>query len=411
MIAENMSPAGAPASAQLLCQARPTRRILVVEDDGDIRRINTEVLTQSGYQVDAAEDGAAAWDTLQRQRYDLMVTDNDMPKVSGGELRHKLHAARMALPVIMATGQLPRELTLSPWLQPAALLFKPYTFAELLGTVRNVLGLPVLVAMLLLGLPAAIHAQNPLQPPSGLRSLAFGSTAQASAPVFSAAGNGAVNARVATPVPPLALLSPDSPAQPSAMTVSVRGKCEYSEDGVTFASLATGHVFEQGAIVRTGQDGRADVFFRRTGTTVRLQAGTELRIEKMTLELNDGLPLVHTLLDLRTGRIFTVVRSAVAGSTLEIRNAAGRAVVEGSGIGRYIITADGAHVVANGSVVPLKVIGENGITVVAAGEQFDKKDGKMLPASPSAWVKDLVELDELQAATADPVAKEPSLKP
>ena len=56
-----------------------------------------------------------------------------------------------------------------------------------------------------------------------------------------------------------------------------------------------------------------------------------------------------------------------------------------------------------GSVVPLKVIGENGITVVAAGEQFDKKDGKMLPASPSSWVKDLIELDELQAATADPV--------
>ncbi|MGA2556670.1 MAG: response regulator, partial [Verrucomicrobiota bacterium] len=111
MIAKNMSQAGALASARLLCQARPTHRILVVEDDGDIRRINTEVLTHSGYEVDAAEDGAAAWETLQRQRYDLMVTDNDMPKVSGVELLHKLHAARMALPVIMATGQLPRELT------------------------------------------------------------------------------------------------------------------------------------------------------------------------------------------------------------------------------------------------------------------------------------------------------------
>ena len=255
-----MSQAGAPASARPLCQARPAHRILVVEDDGDIRRINTEVLTQSGYQVDAAEDGAAAWDTLQRQRYDLMVTDNDMPKVSGVELLHKLHAARMVMPVIMATGQRPREFTLYPWLQPAALLLKPYTFAVLLGTVRNVLGLPVLVAMLLLGLPAAIHAQKPLQPPSGLRSLASGSTAQASAPVFSAAANGAVNARVETPAPPLLLQSPDSPAQPNAVTVSVRGKCDYSEDGVTFASLANGHVFEQGAIVRTGEDGRADLF-------------------------------------------------------------------------------------------------------------------------------------------------------
>ena len=74
----------------------------------------------------------------------------------------------------------------------------------------------------------------------------------------------------------------------------------------------------------------------------------------MTVTMKDGLPIVHTLLDLRAGRIFTVVRSAVAGSTLEIRNAAGRSVVEGSGIGRYIITADGTHVSAKAPSSPLR---------------------------------------------------------
>jgi hypothetical protein len=113
--------------------------------------------------------------------------------------------------------------------------------------------------------------------------------------------------------------------------------------------------------------------------------------------MKDGFPAVHTLLALRTGRIFIVVRSAVPGSILEIRNAAGRSVVEGSGIGRYIITADGSHVSAQGSAVPLKVIGENGITIIAAGEQFARKDGQMLPQSPNLWVKDLIQLDELQA--------------
>ena len=167
-------------------------------------------------------------------------------------------------------------------------------------------------------------------------------------------------------------------------------------------------ILEQGAIVRTGEDGRADFFFRRTGTVVRLQASTEIKLEKMTLETKDGLPIEHTLLDLRTGRIFTVVRSTVDGSTFEISNAAGRSVVEGSGTGRYIITADGTHVAAAGSVIPLKVIGENGITLVAAGQQFDKKDGKMLAASPTLWVKDMVELDELQATADEADAKEPS---
>jgi DNA-binding response OmpR family regulator len=128
------------AGTPLQSQGSPARRILVVEDDEVIRHLNAEVLAHSGYQVDAAEDGAAAWDTLQRNPYDLLVTDNDMPRVSGVELLHKLHAAHMALPVIMATGKLPeKEFAQCPWLQPAALLIKPYSFHELLGTVENVL--------------------------------------------------------------------------------------------------------------------------------------------------------------------------------------------------------------------------------------------------------------------------------
>ena len=56
-----------------------------------------------------------------------MVTDNEMPKVTGVDLLKKLHAARMAVPVIMATGALPvDEFTRYPWLQPAAMLIKPW---------------------------------------------------------------------------------------------------------------------------------------------------------------------------------------------------------------------------------------------------------------------------------------------
>jgi DNA-binding response OmpR family regulator len=118
--------------------------ILVVEDDADIRRLNTEVLIRSGYNVDAAEDGAAAWDALQLNKYDLMITDQHMPKVSGVELLHKIHGARMALPVIMATGILPTwEFALHPWIIPAKMLLKPYTSEKLLVTVKNVLCAPV----------------------------------------------------------------------------------------------------------------------------------------------------------------------------------------------------------------------------------------------------------------------------
>jgi len=131
---------GEPASARLKDQTAASPRILVVEDDIDVRHLNLEVLIGSGYQVDAAADGAAAWDALIADSYDLMITDNNMPKLTGVELLKKLRSARMELPVIMATGVLPtEEFTRCPWLQPAATLVKPYTVDALLEKVKAVL--------------------------------------------------------------------------------------------------------------------------------------------------------------------------------------------------------------------------------------------------------------------------------
>ena len=112
------------------------RRILVVDDDDDIRRFNAEALTGSGYHVEAAVDGAAGWEALNASRYDLLITDNSMPNLSGIELIKKLNAARMPVPVILASGvPHPDESEL----RLAATLPKPFTLAELLGTVKKVL--------------------------------------------------------------------------------------------------------------------------------------------------------------------------------------------------------------------------------------------------------------------------------
>jgi two-component system OmpR family response regulator len=141
-------PSWEPAGAPLKTHTNPPHRILVVEDDDDIRQLNAEVLIRSGYQVDTAEDGEEGWNALHAagyspESYDLLITDHDMPGLSGLDLVKKLRAARMALPVIMATGKLPEEeFTQRPWLQPAALLLKPYTIPELLCAVRKVLRAP-----------------------------------------------------------------------------------------------------------------------------------------------------------------------------------------------------------------------------------------------------------------------------
>jgi two-component system phosphate regulon response regulator OmpR len=125
------------------CKADPPRRILVVEDEPDIRRINAVVLHRAGYHVDTAEDGKEGWKAVSHapDSYALLITDHNMPGLTGLALVKKLRDARMTLPVIMATAALP-EVDLFdryPWLQPAVALLKPYSAGELLGTVERVL--------------------------------------------------------------------------------------------------------------------------------------------------------------------------------------------------------------------------------------------------------------------------------
>ena len=125
---------------QLQTQPLSPPRILVVEDEKDLRRLTAEVLIDAGYQVDVAEHGATAWSALQLYKYDLLITDQFMPKLTGVELLKKIHAARMTLPVIKATGFLPTwEFALHTCLQPVKMLLKPHNFDKLLGMVKNVL--------------------------------------------------------------------------------------------------------------------------------------------------------------------------------------------------------------------------------------------------------------------------------
>ena len=112
----------------------------MADDDGDTRLLYGFVLTRPGYRVEVAEDGAAAWEALQANRYNLLITEHEMPKLTGIELVKKLRAARMALPVVMAARRLPLdELAQDPSLQLAATLSKPFLADALLNTVQNVL--------------------------------------------------------------------------------------------------------------------------------------------------------------------------------------------------------------------------------------------------------------------------------
>jgi DNA-binding response OmpR family regulator len=118
----------------------PSHRILVVDGDSDLRQMYAFLLARPGYEVDVAEDGAVGWQALRAHHYNLLITEHEMPTLTGIELIKMLRAARMDLPVVMAAGRMPTcALARNPWLQLAATLLKPFTADELLNTVKKVL--------------------------------------------------------------------------------------------------------------------------------------------------------------------------------------------------------------------------------------------------------------------------------
>ena len=112
------------------------QRILIAEDEPDIRRFYSEMLGAEGYQVDAVADGEAAWNLLQIKPYALVITDKTMPRMSGPDLFRTIRANGMMLPVILATGTLPVN---DEGLSFDAVLAKPFLASELLETVSKIM--------------------------------------------------------------------------------------------------------------------------------------------------------------------------------------------------------------------------------------------------------------------------------
>ena len=82
-------------------------RILVVDDEAHIRHVLSLKLRNAGYEVSTAPDGEEAFEMATQEPPDLVITDFQMPYMTGLELCHALakHAATAHLPVLILTAR------------------------------------------------------------------------------------------------------------------------------------------------------------------------------------------------------------------------------------------------------------------------------------------------------------------
>jgi two-component system, chemotaxis family, chemotaxis protein CheY len=113
------------------------KRVLVVEDDEDVRAVLCCILSQVAYNVYEACDGMEALDALKKRRYDAVLTDYRMPKMDGLELLDLAQAMWPHTPVILVSSDaFLTEQSGSSLLLPAyAVLQKPFDSSDLLHAV------------------------------------------------------------------------------------------------------------------------------------------------------------------------------------------------------------------------------------------------------------------------------------
>lgn len=113
-------------------------RVLVADDDKELRSVVVEILEDEGFDPVPAPDGGAAWKLLAAgERFDVLLLDDDMPGVRGYELVGRLRALGDSTPAIIASGSLELREPERQRLGLAAVLRKPVPTVELLDTLRR----------------------------------------------------------------------------------------------------------------------------------------------------------------------------------------------------------------------------------------------------------------------------------
>jgi nitrogen-specific signal transduction histidine kinase len=116
--------------------------ILVVDDELFILEIMADMLRSLGYEIETASSGLDAWELFSKNpdRFDAVIADLMMPKITGKQLAEKIRHAGRNLPIILTTGMAhDAGAKKNRFSEFAAVLIKPVLFGDLAHTLRRIL--------------------------------------------------------------------------------------------------------------------------------------------------------------------------------------------------------------------------------------------------------------------------------
>jgi DNA-binding response OmpR family regulator len=129
-----------PVDAVCLAQAGRSPIALVVDDEPLVRRFVSTVLRRQGWSVREAADAVGALQLAAGQPFDLLVTDYEMPGISGVALAVQLRLRDQDLPVLMVSGYPEAAGEMRGLNGRTAFARKPFEAAELVASICSILG-------------------------------------------------------------------------------------------------------------------------------------------------------------------------------------------------------------------------------------------------------------------------------
>ncbi|RWX79083.1 response regulator [Neorhizobium lilium] len=116
------------------------QKILLAEDDNDMRRFLVKALEKAGYKVISFDNGASAYDRLREEPFSLLLTDIVMPEMDGIELARRATELDPDLKVMFITGFAAVALNSdSKAPKDAKVLSKPFHLRDLVDEVNKLL--------------------------------------------------------------------------------------------------------------------------------------------------------------------------------------------------------------------------------------------------------------------------------
>jgi DNA-binding response OmpR family regulator len=117
------------------------KRILLIDDDAKILNLEKAILTQGGFEVEIALDGAEGIEKLKTGQYDVVVLDVLMPTMDGYDVARqiKLLESHKNIPIVMVTAATQHD-AMTQGFHSGAVVFmnKPFTVAKLLSVINTV---------------------------------------------------------------------------------------------------------------------------------------------------------------------------------------------------------------------------------------------------------------------------------